>query len=115
MIKIYRSRPAVSCALYCQVDAISNPAVEVEEETAPSDDVPDSVPSVTFVSSFDNVSVQQAAEVIDGGAGDADEEMPLVAAAESVCIVHVNLSACCLVELSENDIKMSTVGLCLKM
>ena len=73
---------------------MSNPAVEVDEMTMPVDDVPDSVPSVMFVSGFDNEDdnvVQHTADVSD--AGDVDEQMLLAAAAaanvDSVCVVFL--------------------------
>jgi len=85
-----RHRPAVACVCWCEGEAMSNPAVEVDEMTTPVDDVPDSVPSVMFVSGFDNEDdnvVQHTADVSD--AGDVDEQMPLAAAAaanvDSVC------------------------------
>ena len=83
--------PALSCVLCCEDDAMSNPAVEVEDVTTPADDVSEAVPSVRFVSGFDNDDdniVQRATDVSDADAGEVDEQMPLVAAAaESVCIV----------------------------
>jgi len=70
---------------------VSNPAVEVEEQTTPVDTVTAAEPAVTFVSGFDNeddVIIQQTvAAADDEDDDDVNEDVPLVVPddAESVC------------------------------
>jgi len=76
--------------IYYQGEAMSNPAVEVEEVATPADNVPadsvpaESVPAVTFVSGFDSEDdaiVQQTTNVSDANTGDVDATGDVNAAA----------------------------------
>ena len=81
---------------------MSNPAVEVDDRTSPTQNVAAASPLVTFVSGFDNeddnLIQQTAADDDDTDNDDVNEEVPLVAAAdpESVCFLSTVCLLCLL-------------------